>query len=222
MWKRLAIVSAAYAAVFAVLIGAEAITFKVHAVQATDHAQRVAAGVRVGEAVIVERDQALALDAATAELNATQKALTASTGERAQLQAKINDQQGQIDKLTNQLAAVGGGVGGGRLSAMSLSGNHFPFGWCTYYVASRRYVPWNGNAITWLWGARAFGFPTGSAPRVGAIMVSAESVWGHVAYVEAVSSSGSFVVSEMNFNAWGVVDFRTVVPGKVPVLGFIY
>lgn len=100
--------------------------------------------------------------------------------------------------------------------------NHFSFGYCTYYVASRRYVPWFGNAIQWWANARAAGYPEGATPQVGSIMVSRESSLGHVAYVESVNGS-SFVVSEMNWTAWNVVDRRTIqLGGSVPIVGFIY
>jgi surface antigen len=102
--------------------------------------------------------------------------------------------------------------------------NHFAFGFCTYYVASRRNVPWFGNANQWIAGARAYGFAEGSVPRVGSIMVTAEGPIGHVAYVEAVHPDGSWTVAEMNFAAWNVVDRRTIRPGGVPLIspGFIY
>ena len=100
--------------------------------------------------------------------------------------------------------------------------NHFAFGYCTWYVANKRYVPWFGNAIEWWANARAYGFPEGQSPQVGSIMVTRESGFGHVAYVEAVSSDGSWTVSEMNFSGWDVVDRRTLRPGQAPVLGFIY
>lgn len=102
------------------------------------------------------------------------------------------------------------------------SGAHsFPWGWCTWYVASRRHVPWGGNAGTWLYHARAYGANIGKAPRVGAIMVSGESVWGHVGIVESVSG-GSFTVSEMNYAGFGKVDRRTISSGAGFVKGFIY
>ena len=37
----------------------------------------------------------------------------------------------------------------------------FPWGWCTWYVATRRPVPWSGNAIEWYGNARAMGYPVG-------------------------------------------------------------
>lgn len=100
--------------------------------------------------------------------------------------------------------------------------NHFAYGYCTWYVANRRYVPWYGNAIDWWPNAAAYGYPEGQTPVPAAIMVSMESPIGHVAYVESVNGDGSFVVSEMNWAGWNVIDYRTVRPGQVPVVGFIY
>lgn len=87
--------------------------------------------------------------------------------------------------------------------------NYFPFGWCTWYVASRRYIPWRGNAGTWSYQARRFGYQVGRTPAVGAILVTNESRWGHVAYVEAVHGS-TVTISEMNFTRWGRVNRRTL------------
>ena len=109
-----------------------------------------------------------------------------------------------------------------RGDATLASNGQFPYGYCTWYVAQRRHVTWTGNAYQWWPNARAQGFPEGQTPRVGAIMVTWESSVGHVAYVEQVNSDGSWVVSEMNFVAWGVVDHRTIRPGQVPLIGFIY
>lgn len=101
--------------------------------------------------------------------------------------------------------------------------NHFPAGWCTYYVASRRNVPWWGDAIDWWTNARAYGYAEGQAPAVGAIMVTSESaLYGHVAFVESVNPDGSWTVSEMNYVGWNVQSTRTIRPGQVPVVGFIY
>lgn len=104
----------------------------------------------------------------------------------------------------------------------------YPFGQCTWYVNTRRSAPWGGNAWEWYGRARAWGRPEGPAPRVGAIMVTWENpYWGHVAYVEKVNSDGSWLVSEMNYygsdgGGWGRVDSRRVVPGTIPLIGFIY
>jgi surface antigen len=108
--------------------------------------------------------------------------------------------------------------------------NAFAYGYCTWWVAHKRAVPWRGDAAQWWWSARAFGYAEGSTPRVGAIMVmaagGAAAPEGHVAYVESVNANGSFVVSEMNWwgvrgGGWGRVDYRTVTSMR-GILGFIY
>ena len=98
----------------------------------------------------------------------------------------------------------------------------FPYGQCTYYVASRRNVTWGGDAWMWFNAAHAAGRPEGQVPVVGSIMVTWESWVGHVAYVVKTNPDGTFVVQEMNVRGWGVVDERTVVPGKTQIIGFIY
>jgi LysM repeat protein len=110
----------------------------------------------------------------------------------------------------------------GGVAAGSAGGNRFAYGYCTWYVASRRPVPWLGDAWQWFGQAQAYGWSTGSSPRAGAIMVTWESGWGHVAIVERVNPDGSWLVSEMNFVRWGVVSQRTIRPGSVPLIGFIY
>jgi surface antigen len=101
--------------------------------------------------------------------------------------------------------------------------NRFPWGQCTYWVASKRDIPWNGNAWTWFGSAQAAGWATGKSPRVGAIMVTWESrYYGHVSLVEAVYDDGSWLISEMNYRGLGVVDHRRITYGSVPLIGFIY
>jgi LysM repeat protein len=98
----------------------------------------------------------------------------------------------------------------------------FAYGNCTWYVASRRPVPWTGDAWMWFGGARAMGFKTGNTPQPGAIMVTWESWIGHVAYVESVNADGSFTVSEMNYKGWGIISTRLLRVNQVPLIGFIY
>lgn len=105
----------------------------------------------------------------------------------------------------------------------NVAGNHFYWGWCTWWVAQKRSVPWRGNAISWYANAQAMGFAVGSTPRPGAIYVSRENrYYGHTAYVESVNPDGSYVISEMNYQRFGKVDYRTIRPGTTPVVGFIY
>jgi len=102
--------------------------------------------------------------------------------------------------------------------------NKFPVGWCTYYVATKRNVTWTGDAGYWYANAAAQGYPVGPTPKVGSIMVTWESWAGHVAYVEAVNPDGSWMVSEMNWVAFDVIDERTIKPGQLgaKLVGFIY
>ena len=100
--------------------------------------------------------------------------------------------------------------------------NAYPYGWCTYYVASRRYVPggW-GNAQSWLSSARRSGYATGSQPAAGAIVVTNESWIGHVAYVESVHGS-SITISEMNYRGWGITSQRTISAYSGRIMGYVY
>jgi surface antigen/LysM repeat protein len=107
------------------------------------------------------------------------------------------------------------------LSGRAGTGHIFPYGYCTWYVAQKRYVPWGGNAGTWLYHAKSAGYQTGKTPRVGSIMVSSESWWGHVAIVEKVSG-GSFTVSEMNYKGWAKTSRRTIPTSSRIIKGFIY
>ncbi len=102
------------------------------------------------------------------------------------------------------------------------SKNGYPYGYCTYYVATRRYVPssW-GNAKAWLSSASRAGYSTGSQPAVGSIVVTAESWWGHVAYVESVNG-GNITIAEMNAVGWGKISRRTISAYGGVVRGYIY
>lgn len=110
-----------------------------------------------------------------------------------------------------------------------VSSSAFAYGYCTWWVAHKRSIPWRGNAAQWWWNARAFGFAEGQSAQPGAIMVmgvSGSSPAGHVGYVEAVNGDGSFTVSEMNWwgvpgGGWGRVDYRRVTSMR-GILGFIY
>jgi surface antigen len=101
----------------------------------------------------------------------------------------------------------------------------FPYGQCTYYVATRRAVNWSGNAINW-WRAARGKRAEGQVPIQGAIVVFNIGWVGHVAYVEHVNLDGTFVISEMNYHAdgggWGRIDYRTILASDQSILGFIY
>ena len=91
--------------------------------------------------------------------------------------------------------------------------NPYAYGYCTWYIYNKRPVaPRLGNARNWPVDTQV--------AQVGAVMVTYESRWGHVAYVEAVN--GNYVtVSEMNADGWNVVSKRTVNINNIPLKGFM-
>jgi surface antigen len=136
-----------------------------------------------------------------------------------------NTSSGNAIVERRQYATTTGGTpavsGFKKLEGKAGTGHRFPYGYCTWYVAQRRFVPWSGNAGTWLYQAKSLGYKTGKTPAVGAIMVSAESWWGHVAVVESVGN-GSFTVSEMNYKGWAKKSSRVVSNSNRVIKGFIY
>jgi len=89
--------------------------------------------------------------------------------------------EAQIANIDNQIAALespGGTVNGG-----GPCGDRFQWGQCTWYVATRRCIPWVGNADQWFGAAAAYGYAEGHQPEVGAVVVfwpgaMAPAVWG--------------------------------------------
>lgn len=87
------------------------------------------------------------------------------------------------------------------------NGNGYVYGYCTWYVKTRRPdLPNNlGNAYSWVSRAAAQGIPTGATPRAGAVGQSGN----HVVYVESVNGDGTVTVSEMNWKGWNITSTRT-------------
>lgn len=85
------------------------------------------------------------------------------------------------------------------------SGNDQYKGYCTWHVMNLRPdLPRGlGNANTWFARAQAFGLPTGSEPRVGAVATTTRGSLGHVSYVLKVEG-GRIYVSEMNVVGWNI------------------
>jgi len=136
--------------------------------------------------------------------------------------------QQEAESAANYLASLSRNVytrdyTDGRYVENNYSGeNAYPYGWCTYYVASRRSVPGSwGNAGEWLGSAQASGYATGGEPTPGSIIVTGESWWGHVGIVESVNG-GSITISEMNYNGWGVTSSRTISTSNPVIKGYIY
>ena len=109
-----------------------------------------------------------------------------------------------------------------KVKLATVPGNHFAYGYCTWYVASERNIPWFGNAGTWLTGARAYGFTTGSTPQVGEIIVTSESHYGHVGIVESVNGDGTITILEMNYSGFARISSRTILTSYRAIKGYIY
>lgn len=137
----------------------------------------------------------------------------------------IAQKEAELEKKRLASSASSSGTNSNLVSVTHTSGsryNGYPYGYCTYYVATRRYVPTNwGNAKAWLYSAQRAGYSTGSSPAVGAIVVTSESWWGHVGYVERVSGS-TITIAEMNYRGWGVINRRTLPAYGGVVRGYVY
>jgi len=129
----------------------------------------------------------------------------------------------QYANATGGTPQVSGGItGADRDDGKAGAGHRFPYGYCTWYVSQKRYVPWSGNAGTWLYRAKASGYATGRSPRVGAIMVTTENrYYGHVALVEKVNGD-TITVSEMNYTGFAKRSSRTLSASSRAIKGFIY
>lgn len=135
----------------------------------------------------------------------------------------------EIANIDNQIAYLEAGP---HVGGSGSCGNHFAYGFCTYYVATRRCVPWLGNASAWFIAAAEMGYKEGRIPVAGAIVVfwpgvDGVSAEGHVAYVESVGPAegipaGDFELSEMNYAGWDRVDYRVISNTSNDIEGFIY
>jgi len=115
-------------------------------------------------------------------------------------------------------------VSSGRYVATTVAkkGHTFPYGQCTWYVSTRTYVPWGGNAKAWLHNAAAYGYSTGRSPMAGAIVVTNEHrIYGHVAFVESVTAS-TITLSEMNYVGWARKSVRVIPRNSSVIMGYIY
>jgi len=176
-------------------------------------------GIKPEDAARVKIGQVVHIPAEAGDQDLTWLSVANEARRRAEEQARLAAARSSQTILTR-------GARGSNIEVMgrqARGSNTYPFGWCTYWVASKRYVPprW-GNAKNWLNSARAAGWATGSEPRVGAIVVTTDNrFYGHVAYVEGVSE-GSITISEMNYVRWGVANTRTVPRNSGIIRGYIY
>ncbi len=197
------------------------------------------ANLRQTELAIIDEQAQIRKDVTASSSAETQfaddsNALLVLVGQR---DAALQGASGAARALVAQIADIDQQIAGqsGPAAPRSVSsapcGDHFGYGQCTYYVASRRCIPWGGNARDWFANAARFGYPEGHTPAVGAVVTfwpggdGASSI-GHVAFVEVVGPAagvpaGSFKVSEMNYNGWNQVDSR-IVRNDSAIQGFIY
>ncbi|MGH7722721.1 MAG: CHAP domain-containing protein [Candidatus Dormibacteria bacterium] len=194
--------------------------------------------VRAKEAAIISEKAEIQKDAAmstalegqlAADSNALLMLVDARNAALQVASAPARAIEEQIAEIDQELAAGNAPPqrGGGSSCA-----NHFAYGQCTWYVASRRCIPWVGNADQWYGNAARMGYPEGHQPQVGAVVSfwpggdGASSI-GHVGYVEAVGPAsgvpaGEFKFSEMNYNGWDRVDYRVLPDNSSGIQGFIY
>lgn len=147
---------------------------------------------------------------------------------------------GPAEQLAAQIAEIDNELGGAAAVPSSTScSDSFAYGDCTWYVATRRCIPWGGNANAWYYNAARMGYQEGSVPEVGAVAIwdqgqgGANAWYGHVAYVEVVGPdlgvgsisvvpAGDFEISEMNWGGWDQVDYRLLPDNASYFQGFIY
>ena len=159
-------------------------------------------------------------------------------GRAATLLAQLQGVRAKIAEVRREqeaaaaAAAAAAGAGAAHVTGNALRPfafgpriDDYPWGQCTWYVASLRDVYWSGNAWEWAYTAASAGRPEGMRPRVGSLVVFGPghgySQFGHVAYVVAVQNSSSFTVDEANMLGLGVVDQRHIM-SLYDVEAFIY
>jgi surface antigen len=113
-----------------------------------------------------------------------------------------------------------------KQTTSSTSGNLYTAGQCTWYVYDRVggkiSTTW-GNANNWASAAQADGYTVNHTPEKGAILQSSAGNYGHVAYVESVSSDGSVTVSEMNYSGGPfVTDTRNISASQAKSYNYIH
>jgi surface antigen len=186
---------------------------------------------------LVDNLQTLAAQQTSEELTYRQQA-SSLKGKAGTLLAELQGVRSKIVEVRREqeaaaaAAAAAAGAGAAHVLANALRPfafgprlDDYPWGQCTWYVASLRNVYWSGNAWEWAYTARLAGRPEGRTPRVGSLVVfgpgNGYSQFGHVAYVVAVQGSSSFTVDEANMLGLGVVDQRHI-GSLYDVEAFIY
>lgn len=97
----------------------------------------------------------------------------------------------------------------------------FAPGYCTDYVAQKVKVTWSGNANQWLANATAQGYRVDFRPLPASILVTNESRYGHVAYIESVEGS-KVTISEWNYAGRFKKTIRTLDISDKRIKGIIH
>lgn len=97
----------------------------------------------------------------------------------------------------------------------------FAAGYCTDYVARKVNVTWRGNANRWIANAKAQGYLVDSNPTPGSILVTNESRYGHVTYIESVQGS-QVTISEWNYAGRYQLTYRTLDISDSRIKGIIH
>jgi len=192
---------------------------KIRSLQAKQQADQ-----RKAQAVVTQLTQLTAQE--QSQQAAYNQQVVTLSGNAATLNNQIEQLAGQVETIlvgpegaaelaaaeaTGQTVIIGGGL---PPFAFGPKSDPFPWGQCTWYVATQRVVTWSGDAWQWAGNAAAAGLPEGAFPQVGAIVVwgpgNGYSDVGHVAYVDAVQSPTSFTIDEANYQGLGIVDRRQI------------
>ena len=97
---------------------------------------------------------------------------------------------------------------------------------CTRYVAKYKTVDWWGNAKDWLVNARKKWHPTGSVPKLWAIIVF-HGRWynpryGHVWIVMDIKPNWDLIISDMNYRRLWEVTYRRISSKDRAIKWYIY
>lgn len=190
-----------------------------HVVTDKDTIQTIAAAYKAEAQEIIEFNELPANGQLTVG-----KTLIIPNGEKEKPIAIPVAPQGVAGATAPTEARQGTVVSSGKYTASGAvkKGHTFPYGQCTWYVATRTYVPWGGNAKAWLANSRAYGYTTGRTPVAGAIMVTNEHrIYGHVAYVESVTDT-TVTISEMNYTGWARKSVRVLPRTSSVIMGYVY
>ncbi len=167
------------------------------------------------------------------------------SGQAAELSDEIQSDNSKIQTLQDEEIASEGSTGsygvgqGGTILSVgpppsrpyATNPDNYPYGQCTWYVATQTRVPWApwGNADEWVSLDLDYdAYPIGLTPRVGSMVVFAPGGYyapgaGHVAWVVAVYGPQTFVVKEANVVNYGSGDVDTrEIYSTAGVIDFIY